>query len=121
MHISRLPGGARVVTQVTEVLRYDPEENQMILHDIFNFRNGVSLRATGYLPSFIDSLVDKELLDVEFLYGREAPGRRPSGRRPRQGSGSERVESRELIAARGWRNVASLAAHLSLRDKLRSL
>ena len=44
VHISRLPGGARVITQVTEVLRYDPDENQMILHDIFNFRNGESLR-----------------------------------------------------------------------------
>ena len=31
----------------------------MIL-DIFNFRNGISLRPTGYLPSFIDSLVEKD-------------------------------------------------------------
>ena len=81
VHISRLPGGARVVTQVTEVLRYDPDENQIILHDIFNFRNGVSLRATGYLPSFVDSLVEKELLDLEFLYGREV---RRTGRRRRE-------------------------------------
>ena len=34
-----------------------------------------SLRPTGYLPSFIDSLVEKELLELEFLYGREAGGR----------------------------------------------
>jgi pilus assembly protein CpaF len=74
VHISRQPGGARVVTQVSEVLRYDPDENQMTLHDIFNFRNGVSLRATGYLPSFVDSLVEKELLDLEFLYGRDGVG-----------------------------------------------
>jgi pilus assembly protein CpaF len=71
VHNSRLPTGARIVTQVSEVLRYDPEENQIILHDIFNFRDGVSLRATGYLPSFVDSLVEKELLELEFLYGRE--------------------------------------------------
>lgn len=77
VHISRLPGGARVITQVTEVLRYEPEENQIIMHDIFNFRNGVSLRATGYLPSFIDSLVAKDLLALEFLYGRET-GERPA-------------------------------------------
>ena len=70
VHISRLPGGMRVVTQITEVLHYDPDENRIILHDIFNYRNGASLRATGYLPSFIDSLVEKELLDMEFLYGR---------------------------------------------------
>jgi len=74
VHISRLPGGPRVVTQITEVLRYDPDEKQIIMHDIFNFRNGVSLQPTGYLPSFIDSLVEKELLDMEFLYGRDSDG-----------------------------------------------
>ena len=71
VHISRMPGGARIITQITEVLHYDPEENQIILHDIFNYRTGVSLRPTGYLPSFVGSLVEKELLDIEFLYGRD--------------------------------------------------
>lgn len=71
VHISRLPGGARVVTQITEVLRYDADERLIILHDIFNFRDGAVLRPTGYLPSFVDSLVEKELLDLEFLYGKE--------------------------------------------------
>ncbi len=71
VHISRLPGGARVVTQISEVHRYDPDERQIVLHDIFNFRDGRALRPTGYLPSFVDSLIDKELLDLEFLYGRD--------------------------------------------------
>ncbi len=74
VHISRLPGGARVITQVSEVVRYDPEEDQIVVTDIFNYRDGVSLRPTGYLPSFIDSLMAKELLDMEFLYGREPDG-----------------------------------------------
>ena len=74
VHISRSSGGARVVTQITEVLCYNPDEDQIILHDIFNFRNGASLRATGYLPSFTDLLVEKELLDLEFLYGRDGAG-----------------------------------------------
>jgi len=39
--------------------------------DIFNFRDGISLRATGYLPSYIDELMDKELLKLEFLYGND--------------------------------------------------
>jgi Flp pilus assembly CpaF family ATPase len=73
VHISRLPDGARAVTQVTEVVRYDAEEKQIVILDIFNYRNGVSLRPTGYMPSFIDSLVEKDLLDVEFLYGRDGP------------------------------------------------
>jgi len=75
VHISRMPGGARVVTQITEVLRFDPADNRIVLHDIFNYRNGVSLRPTGYLPSFVDSLVEKELLDLAFLYGRDGGGR----------------------------------------------
>ena len=69
VHISRLPGGRRVVTQISEVARYDPEEKRIVVLDIFNCRNGQSLQPTGYLPSFVDSLVDKDLLDLEFLYG----------------------------------------------------
>jgi pilus assembly protein CpaF len=71
VHISRMPGGRRAVTQVSEVLRYDPDEKRVSVVDIFNYRNGVTLRPTGYLPSFIDSLVEKDLLDLEFLYGRD--------------------------------------------------
>ena len=74
VHISRLPGGARVITQVSEVVRYDAEEDEIVVTDIFNYRDGVVLRPTGYLPSFIDSLMEKELLDLEFLYGREPDG-----------------------------------------------
>jgi pilus assembly protein CpaF len=72
-HISRLPGGRRAVTQVSEVLRVDPDTKEIVILDIFNFRNGVSLEPTGYLPSFVDSLIEKDLLDLEFLYGKE-PG-----------------------------------------------
>lgn len=74
VHISRLPGGRRVVTQVSEVSRYDPDRQRLSITDIFNFRNGVALLPTGYLPSFVDSLVEKELLDLEFLYGRDPGG-----------------------------------------------
>ena len=70
VHISRLPGGRRVVTQISEITRVDPETNEVVILDIFNFRNGQSLEPTGYLPSFVDSLISKELLEPEFLYGR---------------------------------------------------
>jgi Flp pilus assembly CpaF family ATPase len=70
VHISRLVGGRRVVTQIAELAGVDPETKQIVVTDIFNYRNGRSLRPTGYLPSFVDSLVDRELLDLEFLYGR---------------------------------------------------
>ncbi|NQT40737.1 MAG: Flp pilus assembly complex ATPase component TadA [Planctomycetes bacterium] len=69
VHIARLPGGERVVTQISEVTGVDPQTKDVLVTDIFNYRNGVSLQPTGYLPSFVDSLVSKELLELEFLYG----------------------------------------------------
>jgi len=80
VHLSRLPDGRRAVTQIAEVLRYDPDEKQIVMLDIFNFRDGQMLRPTGYLPSFIDALVSKGLLELEFLYGKDLapPGEIPS-------------------------------------------
>ncbi len=68
VHISRLPGGRRKVTQIAEVIGLDPDNGDVLLADIFNFRDGKRLQPTGYLPSFIDSLVEKTLLELEFLY-----------------------------------------------------
>ncbi len=68
VHIDRLPSGRRVVSQITEVTGLHPETTDVMLNDIFNRRDGKSLRPTGNLPSFIDSLVAKELLELEFLY-----------------------------------------------------
>jgi pilus assembly protein CpaF len=76
VHISRLPGGRRVVTQISEMARYDAEMKEVVVRDIFNFRNGVSLQPTGYLPSFVGSLMEKRLLELEFLFGRGAAGQR---------------------------------------------
>jgi pilus assembly protein CpaF len=87
VHISRMPGGARVITQISEVARYDPDEKQIVLVDIFDFRSGTSLRPTGYLPSFVDRLIDRQLLELEFLYGRHhAGGGRIPGPSPAPGN-----------------------------------
>ncbi|MCH8044167.1 MAG: Flp pilus assembly complex ATPase component TadA [Planctomycetes bacterium] len=69
VHIDRLPSGQRVVAQITEVSGVHPDTIEPILTDIFNRRDGKSLRPTGYLPTFVDSLVEKQLLELEFLYG----------------------------------------------------
>jgi Flp pilus assembly CpaF family ATPase len=68
IHIDRLPSGQRVVSQVSEITGVDPKSHDVKVADIFNRRN-VELQPTGYLPSFLDSLVTKKLLDLEFLYG----------------------------------------------------
>ncbi|MFO0901744.1 MAG: ATPase, T2SS/T4P/T4SS family [Pirellulales bacterium] len=72
VHIDRLPTGKRVVSQIAEVSGMDPATHEVIITDIFNRRNGKSLEATGYLPTFLDSLVAKQLLDPKFLYGEPA-------------------------------------------------
>ena len=76
VHIDRTPDGRRAVTQIAEVVRFDPDEKRIVMHDIFNCRDGQTLRPTGYLPSFVSSLVDKQLMDMEFLYGQRAVGSR---------------------------------------------
>ncbi|MBL8850819.1 MAG: Flp pilus assembly complex ATPase component TadA [Planctomycetaceae bacterium] len=69
VQITRGPGGKRIVTQVSEVAGYDPDRKDLVIHDIFNYRNGTTLAPTGYMPSFIDKLMEKDLLKLEFLYG----------------------------------------------------
>ncbi|MFQ5730782.1 MAG: ATPase, T2SS/T4P/T4SS family [Planctomycetaceae bacterium] len=71
VQISRLPGGRRAVTQISEVAGYDPQREGLVVLDIYNQRDGVSLRPTGYMPTFVDSLIEKDLLKLEFLYGEE--------------------------------------------------
>jgi len=69
VQISRAPGGKRVVTQISEVVGYDPQRKGLAITDVYNVRDNRALLPTGYLPSFIDSLIEKDLLKLEFLYG----------------------------------------------------
>ena len=69
VQITRMPGGRRVITQISEVTGIDPDTNHITILDIFNFRNNEMLLPTGYLPSFLDELIAKDLLQLEFLYG----------------------------------------------------
>jgi len=69
VQIERKPGGRRVVTQISEIAGFDQDRNELIVHDIFNERNGSTLQPTGYMPTFVESLMEKGLLKLEFLYG----------------------------------------------------
>ncbi len=79
VQITRLPGGKRGVTQVSEVAGFDPDRKELITTDIFNFRDGMTLHPTGYMPTFIESLIEKDLLKLEFLYGEEKSAYRGNG------------------------------------------
>jgi pilus assembly protein CpaF len=69
VHIDRLNSGKRVVSQISEVTGVHPQTVDVLVIDLFNRRDDKSLQPTGRLPSFIDSLIDKQLLELEFLYG----------------------------------------------------
>ncbi len=69
VQITRLPGGKRKVSQISEIAGYDADRGQLVTRDIYSFRDGEVLHPTGYLPTFIDSLIAKNLLKLEFLYG----------------------------------------------------
>ncbi|MGH7201473.1 MAG: ATPase, T2SS/T4P/T4SS family, partial [Planctomycetaceae bacterium] len=69
VQIDRLSGGERAVTQVSEVAGFDPERGELVITDIYNHRNGQELLPTGYMPSFVDDLIEKDLLRLEFFYG----------------------------------------------------
>jgi len=72
VHIHRYATGQRVVSAISEVVGVDPETAELVVLDIFNDRNGRSLQPTGYLPSFVGKLVEQDLLEPEFLYGRRS-------------------------------------------------
>lgn len=73
VQIVRLPGGQRRVSQIAEIAGYDADLNALIVRDIYNFRDGTVLHPTGYLPTFVESLIAKNLLKLEFLYGSNTP------------------------------------------------
>jgi hypothetical protein len=70
VQITRFPDGRRLVSQISEVVGYDPDLAQPVVHDIFNLRDGRALHPTGYLPTFVEPLIGKNLLQLEFLYGK---------------------------------------------------
>ena len=67
VQITRLPGGQRIVTQISEIVRYDERQSKIIIHDIFTRRPGEELVATGYLPTFMETLLERGMLSLDFL------------------------------------------------------
>lgn len=68
VQLKRLPTGQRLVSQISEVEGIDEDSGELIITDIFNLRSGTLLQPTGFLPTFVDQLVEKSLLDLRFLY-----------------------------------------------------
>ncbi len=79
VHIARLPGGKRVVSQISEVGKLDPETSRVTIRDIFNLADGRTLQPTGYLPTFVDKLIQRQLLELEDLFPRRISSPMDSG------------------------------------------
>jgi pilus assembly protein CpaF len=70
---SRL-GGARRVTQITEIVGMDEQDGRIIQEDIFVYRGdpakpeSAELAYTGYIPTFLDTLIDRGCLTLEEIF-----------------------------------------------------
>lgn len=67
VHLDRLGGGQRMVTQVSEVTGLHPQTGEVELRDVMAARTldgTVALRPTGYMPTFLPEMVDRGHLQL---------------------------------------------------------
>jgi pilus assembly protein CpaF len=75
VQLTRLPGGKRCVTEVTEVIDFDPVNQAIRLRTLFapvfsSAESDVQLRPTGCIPSFVCDLVQEGNIQLDlFLRG----------------------------------------------------
>lgn len=69
VQLSRLRGGRRVITQVTECVGVDPHEGGIVLRDIFRFDPETErLVPTGQLPTFMDRILATGKVDLDAFF-----------------------------------------------------
>ncbi len=69
VQLTRLSNGQRRITHISEVLELDEETHQIRVEDVFVLRDPDQprLRHTGYLPTFAEDMIEKNLLKVEMF------------------------------------------------------
>lgn len=70
--IRRLKSGRRLIEQVTEVMGVHPNTGEPEMRDIMSVVSvdgEAELRATGYLPTFLPDLVEKNFLNLDDWFG----------------------------------------------------
>lgn len=74
VQLNRLPSGARKITHVSEVVGIDHSTGRIITEDIFALRaseqsgdEGIP-QHTGYIPTFVQSLLEKRILTIEQFF-----------------------------------------------------
>jgi pilus assembly protein CpaF len=70
--IRRLKGGRRLITQVTEIMGIHPHTGEVEMRDVMaapGVEADARLRPTGYLPTFLGDLVNRDLIDLDRWFG----------------------------------------------------
>jgi pilus assembly protein CpaF len=72
VQIARLPNGERRITHISEIVGIDPETERILTENIFAVRpvSGEHDRVgrlfhTGYIPEFVEELIDKGFMGIE--------------------------------------------------------
>lgn len=72
VQLQRMRNGRRCVSQITEVIAVDPITSQIQSRDLFSLEDSAdsdaSLCATGHLPTFMEELVERELIALESFF-----------------------------------------------------
>jgi Flp pilus assembly CpaF family ATPase len=69
VQLRRFPNGQRRVSHISEVMEIDQHTGQIRLEDIFVLRDAEQqrLRHTGYIPTFAQEMIGKNLIDVNMF------------------------------------------------------
>lgn len=71
--IRRLKNGKRLVVQISEVIGMHPETGEIELRDIMKMtgsEKNARLELTGYMPTFMGDLVERNLIDLDRWFGK---------------------------------------------------
>ncbi|NND98966.1 MAG: CpaF family protein [Pirellulaceae bacterium] len=72
VQLHRMRNGRRAVTQISEVVGIDRMTQRVKTRDLYLIENeedpNAELTATGHLPTFMDDLIERKLLDLESFY-----------------------------------------------------
>jgi Flp pilus assembly CpaF family ATPase len=72
VQLHRMRNGRRCVSQISEVVGIDPQTHRVKLRDLFLLadedKDDSELTATGHLPTFMDELIERKMLDLESFY-----------------------------------------------------
>ncbi len=68
VYVQRLKTGARKITQITEIIGIHPLTGEVEVRDVMALadgKDGPVIKPTGYMPTFMGDLVDRNLLDID--------------------------------------------------------